>query len=92
MFVWSRRYEHNDTISCYICFTPQINQLLEVVHGGKVFSNLHPPSPYTGELYGMEYLISSKTIQLQSWLYLFMETELIITKTLIGEKFDYGLE
>ncbi len=39
---WSRRYEHNNTISCYICFTPLSNQFSEVVHGEKVFPNCHP--------------------------------------------------
>jgi hypothetical protein len=48
------------------CFTPQINQLSESVLGTKVFPNFQPPSPYTGELYGMEYLLqqSGHTMEL----------------------------
>ena len=32
-------------------------ELSETVHGIKVFPNFQPPSPYTSELYGMEYLL-----------------------------------
>ena len=46
----------------YMCktftFPPQINELSEDVHGTKVFPLFQPPSTYTGELFGVEYLFA----------------------------------